>query len=69
MPAKYDGYCPKAGGFTTGFNPLLPAADTAADVGVTDLEIGVVGFSPSNFFADGVEALLDVPDRGLCGGG
>lgn len=32
-----------------------------AEVGVTGLEIGVLGFS-SNFFADGVDALLDVPD-------
>lgn len=69
MPARYDGYCPKAGGLTTGFSPLPPAADAAADVGVTDFEIGVVGFSPSSFLADGVEALLEVPDLGLCGGG
>lgn len=69
MPARYAGYCPKAGGLTTGLRPLPPAADADADVGVTDFDIGVVGFSPSSFFADGVEALLDVPDLGLCGGG
>lgn len=36
-------------------------APLAPDVGVTGLEIGVLGFS-SNFFAEGVDALLDVPD-------
>lgn len=66
--AKYGGYCPSVGGFTTGFKPLPPAA-ADEDVGVTDLEIGVEGFSPSSFLVDGVEALLDVPERGLCGPG
>lgn len=60
---KYGGYCPIAGGLTTGFNPPLED-DPAADVGVTGLEIGVVGFS-SNFFVEGVDALLEVPDLGL----
>lgn len=68
MPARYDVYCPKAGGFTTGLRPLAPDEDPAADVGVTDFDIGVVGFSFSSFLVDGVEALLDVPDLGLCGG-
>lgn len=54
---------------TTGLRPLLPEEPADADVGVTDLEIGVVGFSLSNFFVEGVEALLDVPERGLCGPG
>lgn len=54
---------------TTGFNPPLPEAEPDADVGVTDFEMGVVGFSASSFFVDGVEALLDVPDLGLCGPG
>lgn len=36
-------------------------APLAPEVGVTGLEIGVLGFS-SSFFADGVDALLDVPD-------
>ena len=40
-----------------------------ADVGVTDLEIGVVGFSRSSIFlAEGVLALLLVPLRGEGGG-
>lgn len=39
--------------------PLLPPL-----VGVTDLEIGVVGFS-SIFFVDGVLAFDDVPLLGL----
>lgn len=69
IPARYGGYCPRAGGLTTGFNPLAPATEPAADVGVTDLDIGVVGFSPSNFLVDGVEALLEVPDLGLWGPG
>lgn len=38
-------------------------------MGVTDFEMGVVGFSASNFFVDGVEALLEVPDLGLWGPG
>lgn len=43
-----------------------PAAPTplAPEVGVTGFEIGVLGFS-SIFFADGVDALLDVPDLKL----
>lgn len=67
MPARYGGYCPSVGGLTTGLRPLLPADDPAGtpEVGVTDLDIGVVGFSPSNFFVEGVEALLEVPERGL----
>lgn len=36
-------------------------APLAPDVGVTGLEIGVLGFS-SSFLADGVDALLEVPD-------
>lgn len=53
-----------------GFNPpeALPEDDPAADVGVTDFEIGVGGFS-SIFFVEGVDALLDVPDLGLWGPG
>lgn len=35
---------------------------------MTGFEIGVEGLS-SIFFVEGVEALLDVPDRGLCGPG
>lgn len=59
MP-KY-GYC-SAGGFTAAFKgaPAEPAP-LAPDVGVTGLDIGVLGFS-SSFLADGVEALLEVPD-------
>lgn len=55
------GYC-SAGGFTAALRgaPAAPAP-LAPDVGVTGFEIGVLGFS-SNFFADGVDALLDVPD-------
>lgn len=40
---------------------LLPDDEPAADVGVTDFEIGVDGLS-SIFLVDGVDALLDVPD-------
>lgn len=65
MPARYGGYWPKAGGLTTGFKPLAPEEEPAADVGVTDLEMGVEGLSPSSFFVEGVDALLEVPDRGL----
>lgn len=65
MPARYGGYCPSAGGLTTGLSPLAADDDPAADVGVTLLEIGVEGLSPSSFFVDGVEALLEVPDLGL----
>lgn len=54
---------------TTGFKPPTPLEGPAADVGVTGLEIGVLGLSPSNFFVEGVDALLDVPDLGLCGPG
>lgn len=50
--------------------PLPPAEGPAADVGVTLLEMGVEGFSGSSlFFVEGVDALLDVPDRGLWGPG
>lgn len=58
---KYGGYW-SAGGFTAAFKgaPAEPAP-LAPDVGVTGFEIGVLGFS-SNFFAEGVDALLDVPD-------
>jgi hypothetical protein len=53
---------------TTGLSPLAPAAvllPLPPLVGVTDLEIGVVGFSPSSFLVDGVLAFEDVPLRGL----
>jgi hypothetical protein len=53
---------------TTGLSPLAPAAvllPLPPLVGVTDLEMGVVGFSPSSFFVDGVLAFEDVPLRGL----
>lgn len=45
----------------TDFKALLPEDDPAADVGVTDFEMGVDGLS-SIFLVEGVEALLDVPD-------
>lgn len=59
------GHLPKLG-LTRGFNAerpltLLPLPPL---VGVTDFEIGVVGFS-SIFFADGVLALDEVPLLGL----
>lgn len=53
---------------TTGLSPLTPAAvllPLPPLVGVTDFEIGVVGFSPSSFLVDGVLAFEDVPLRGL----
>jgi len=53
---------------TTGLSPLAPAAvllPLPPLVGVTDFEIGVVGFSPSSFLVDGVLAFEDVPLRGL----
>lgn len=31
--------------------------------------MGVEGFSASSFLVEGVDALLDVPDLGLCGPG
>lgn len=60
-------YQPKEGGLATGFIPLPPAALLALPplVGVTDLEMGVVGFSPSIFFAEGVLAFDEVPLLGL----
>jgi hypothetical protein len=60
-------YLPRGGGFTIGFKPLPPAALLPLPplVGVTDLEIGVVGFSPSSFLVDGVLAFELVPLRGL----
>jgi len=45
----------------TDFIALLPDAEPATDVGVTDFEMGVGGLS-SIFLVDGVDALLDVPD-------
>lgn len=59
-------YVPKVGGLTRGFKPPAPATllPLPALVGVTDLLIGVVGFS-SSFFVDGVLAFDDVPLRGL----
>lgn len=63
-PLPKYGYC-KAGGFTAAFRgaPAAPAEPPPPppEVGVTGLEMGVLGFS-SNFLADGVEALLEVPD-------
>jgi hypothetical protein len=53
---------------TTGLSPLAPAAvllPLPPLVGVTDFDIGVVGFSPSSFLVDGVLAFEDVPLRGL----
>ena len=53
---------------TTGLSPLAPAAvllPLPPLVGVTDLEMGVVGFSPSSFLVEGVLAFDDVPLRGL----
>lgn len=47
---------------------LLDEFDGAPEVGVTGFDMGVDGFSGSSFLVDGVEALLDVPDRGLWGG-
>lgn len=60
-PLPRYGYC-SAGGFTAAFSgaPADPAP-LAPDVGVTGFEIGVLGFS-SSFLAEGVDALLDVPD-------
>lgn len=51
---------------TRGLRPLPPAALLPLPplVGVTDLLMGVVGFS-SIFLADGVLALDEVPLRGL----
>lgn len=60
-PLPRYGYC-SDGGLTAAFNgaPAEPAP-LAPDVGVTGFDIGVLGFS-SSFFAEGVDALLDVPD-------
>jgi hypothetical protein len=57
---------PREGGLTRGFIPLAPAALLPLPplVGVTDLDIGVVGFS-SIFFVEGVLAFEDVPLLGL----
>lgn len=57
---------PRADGGLRGF--IAPAAELLALpalVGVTDLEIGVEGFSLSIFFVEGVLALEEVPLRGL----
>jgi len=59
---------PKEGGLATGLMLLLPPAallELPPLVGVTDLEIGVGGFSFSTFFADGVLAFDEVPLLGL----
>lgn len=60
---------PRGGGLTMGLSPLPPAAllPLPPEVGVTDLEMGVVGFSPpaSIFLVDGVLAFDEVPLRGL----
>ena len=49
------------------FIPLTPETLLALPplVGVTDFEIGVVGFSLSIFFVEGVLALDEVPLLGL----
>lgn len=56
------------GGLTRGLSPLPPAALPPLLlpplVGVTDLLMGVVGFS-SSFLVEGVLALEEVPLRGL----
>ena len=65
---KYESfYLLNEGGFATGLIPPPPVALLALPplVGVTDLEIGVVGFSLSIFLVEGVLALDDVPLLGL----
>lgn len=58
---------PNEEGLATVLTPLAPGALLALPplVGVTDFEIGVVGFSPSIFFVDGVLAFDEVPLLGL----